>query len=136
MLAMKESDDPLNSTPENKLAMLRSLVESSSGSAAVRSNATTRAQRLTDIEATMKKIVLREAKRFCNCQPCTAVIDPDEFERELKKVCPVHGFRNLGGLVTLVCTEPTEKDRRIEQLKAAYFEKLRKHLLGAIGGSE
>ena len=123
--------DSSNSTSEKKLSMLRSLVESLPGSPAVRSNTKTRARRITDIQAAMHKLVLREAKRFCNCQPSTAVIDPDEFERELSKVCPVHGFRNLGVLVTVTCTEPTEEDKRIEQLKAPYFEKLRKHLLGS-----
>jgi hypothetical protein len=134
MRRIKQNDDASNSKSVSKLEMLKSLVRSLPSSPSVRSDVRNRARRLSDLEAAVTKITVHAARRFCSCRAITVVLDADVFERQLGGACPLHGFRNLGALVKVSCTEPDESDKRIEQLESIYFEKLRKHLLGGTGG--
>jgi hypothetical protein len=60
-------------------------------------------RRLAKVERELASRAGREEPRECNCRTET-VADPDkpeEFEPEMNRTCPAHGFRRLGLLVEI-----------------------------------
>jgi len=54
---------------------------------------------------------------------------PEEFEAEMKKKCPVHGFRHLGHIVAIRFVAPGRKDERgrLDELLDEYYALESKH---------
>ena len=61
-----------------------------------------REQRLVKMRAEITEVARREARPFCNCNQITVAFGrkPEEFEAEMKLVCPIHRRRSLGVIVT------------------------------------
>jgi hypothetical protein len=109
--------------PEHETAKLRSLLEvlqSQSGSRPV--NARKQQHRLEEIRAAITNLVNKEARKACCCRLCTAALDPEEFEAEMKRPCVIHGRRNLGHIVMVTCTSPVQDDLRLMELVRQYLQ--------------
>ncbi len=54
-------------------------------------------RRLARVERTLANIAKREEMADCICQEMTVVMpdQPEKFEAEMNRTCPVHGFRRL-----------------------------------------
>jgi hypothetical protein len=110
--------------PEDEMtAKLRSLLEvleSQSGSRPV--NARNQQQRLGKIRAAITNLVNKEARKICCCRVITVGYgnNPEEFEAEMKRLCAIHGRRNLGHIVTFTCTTPDQEDLRLLELVRQY----------------
>lgn len=63
--------------------------------------------RLRRIERIFTDLPKPEKPVNCNCRDLTAAHDenPDEFESEMNRKCPVHGFRQLGSIIRVKYVE-------------------------------
>jgi hypothetical protein len=60
-------------------------------------------RRLAKVERELSSRARREEARECNCRTVTVAHPdkPEEFEAEMNRTCPAHGFRRLGLLVEI-----------------------------------
>jgi hypothetical protein len=79
-----------------------------SGSKKVSGKISSLQKRLARVEQRLASIVQQaEPTPECNCRSVT-VADPDkpeEFKAEMNQRCPAHGFRRLGMLVSIKCSD-------------------------------
>jgi hypothetical protein len=84
-------------------------------------------KRMARVEQMLAHVAIAEELRKCICVKFTSVTanehELDEFESEMNRTCPVHGFRRLGVITTISCRESEEYARdnaRLDQLLAEY----------------
>ncbi len=87
-------------------------------------------RRLAKVEKTLAETVEQEKLASCICKvgaKCRPTIvrsdQPEEFEAEMNRKCPVHGFRHLDGpMIVIRLTDlPNERQRlRIDDLLDEY----------------
>jgi|SRR5579864_1884866 len=83
-------------------------------------------QRLVKMRAEIIKVAKKEARPFCNCKQITAAYGykPDEFEAEMKVVCPIHGRRKLGVIVPFLGLPYDDDDLRLLDMLDRYARSL------------
>jgi hypothetical protein len=83
-------------------------------------------QRLVKMRAEITKVAKKEARPFCNCKQITVAYGykPEEFEAEMKVVCPIHGRRNLGLIVPLLGLPYDDDDFRLLEMLDRYARSL------------
>ena len=83
-------------------------------------------QHLARLRAEITEVARKEARPFCNCNQITIAFGhkPEEFEEELKLVCPIHGRRNLGVIVPLMGLPFDDNDLRLIELLDRYSRSL------------
>jgi hypothetical protein len=93
-------------------------------------------RRLAKLEQECADRVRREELVDCNCPEIKSVVSflafgSKQFEAEMNKTCPVHGFRRLGSIVALNFVEPngteTEDSAKLSQLIDTYQIRLAQH---------
>ena len=97
---------------KDRLEQLRSLSqELKSGPTPQRDNSARRKRRLLKMDEEISSILQKELRPFCNCRQITVAVgwEWEEFAATMRTPCPVHGFRQLGGIYT-VCGYPSEGD--------------------------
>lgn len=68
-----------------------------------------RQKRLEKIEQKLANVLRQDALVNCTCLERLFVNSTEKLRSEMRKTCPVHGFRRLG-VVTLVSIGPKRKD--------------------------
>ena len=107
-----------------KLRALIQRVESRSNSSLL--TARNREQRLVKMRAEIAKLANKEARAFCNCNQITVAYGraPEDFEAEMKRVCPVHERRKLGVIVLAMCVPHRASELRLLELLDSYARSL------------
>jgi hypothetical protein len=107
-----------------KLRSLLNRLESQSSSRHL--TARNREQRLVKMREEITKVAKKEARPFCNCKQITAAYGckPEEFEAEMKLVCPIHGRRKLGVIVPFLGLPYDDDDLRLLELLDRYARSL------------
>jgi hypothetical protein len=82
-------------------------------------------KRLARVEQTLANIAKREKMANCICRDCTLVLphEPEKFEAEMNRTCPVHGFRRLGQIMQVVFIGPdgvAEESAKLDELLEIY----------------
>lgn len=98
---------------------MRSLIQRlESGANSSPLTARNREQRLAKIRTEITKLANKEARAFCNCNKITVAYgrEPEKFEAEMKRACPIHGRRNLGVVVSFMTNPHTDSDLRLLEL--------------------
>ena len=72
------------------------------------------ARRITKIERQIEKAAGEIRAKDCNCfqHVCAISGKLSEFEAEMTKTCPVHGFRRLRPPIVILDVGPDDPDRR------------------------
>src|SRR3989442_523478 len=91
-------------------------------------------KRLAKVEQKLVDVATEQESAKCNCRDFTFADEhcPEEFEAEMNRTCPAHGFRRLGGIVhtSYVAEEENPKLRHLleiyEQGKLAWKPDLSK----------
>lgn len=82
-------------------------------------------RRLAKAEQRGALIARRRKPAGCICDNTFFVVHgPEQFETEINRPCPAHGFRRLSDFVVFVPDEPERT--RLEELMAAYEARLAK----------
>jgi hypothetical protein len=80
-------------------------------------------KRLAKVERQLASIA-RDAPRECNCRSATVANPdhPEEFEAEMNRTCPAHGFRRLGWLAVIehIGRRGDERSAKLDQLLKTY----------------
>jgi len=67
-------------------------------------------KRLARVERVVADAARRERLTGCICKrhpfDRTLIISPEEFEAEMNRTCPVHGFRRMGELIIIEFVSP------------------------------
>ncbi len=63
-------------------------------------------KRLAKIERDLAQMETRKELAHCLCRKVTQALDPEEFEAEMNRTCPVHGVRRLGQLLIIRMINP------------------------------
>lgn len=88
-------------------------------------------RRLAKVENALAEAAEREKLADCICKvwgksPITWACSeqPEQFEAEMNRKCPVHGFRNLGHILpTIITDDPGERFRLHDLLDEYYARK-------------
>ena len=89
-------------------------------------------KRLTKIEQRLLDVA-REQLGDCNCRKfsCASASNLEEFEEEMNRPCPAHGFRNLGQIFHTVIVPLNdagrENDAKAEKLIKTYEARRARH---------
>lgn len=89
-------------------------------------------KRLKKAERKWADVAKREEIAYCICRTSMFPSEPDEFELEMNRPCPSHGFRRLGTVFHL-CTD-SAKTERMDELIAEYKRRLAEHEQSGDGG--
>jgi hypothetical protein len=86
-------------------------------------------RRLAKVEQKVADRVSREELANCICCEMTVLLPEDakEFEGEMNRTCPVHGFRRFGHILPVVCVnmDKTPHDVSAKLLRVLETYKLR-----------
>lgn len=96
-------------------------------------------RRLAKVEREAAKRARRKELANCNCEFLMVAVakDPEEFEAEMNRTCPAHGFRYLGPHLIRISfinrdkTE-TEKSLKLKALVDAYCLRLSQNSLSRL----
>lgn len=84
--------------------------------------------RLARVEQRLADKMQREGLADCICKETIVALQPDDFEAEMNRECPVHGLRELSGnliRIHLVDPDPSAvEDPRMDELMAIYDARL------------
>jgi hypothetical protein len=90
-------------------------------------NAASQRKRLREIQEEIKRIAKRLARPLCNCRGITVAESwrCDEFAKEMEIVCPIHGQRRLGAIVTVsgYPSAGNPGDHRLQELVREYWRR-------------
>lgn len=89
--------------------------------------------RLAIAERTFARIAKQAALATCICVDAVFPDNADEFEREMNRVCPVHGFRSLGQIDRIFYVNPDRsvvKDPKFDELTKIYEVRRARHIAG------
>ena len=87
-------------------------------------------RRLGRVDRTLARIAERAALANCICLDDMFVEDAEEFELEMNRPCPVHGFRSLGEIcwIDFISPDRTEvEDPKLDGLIKIYEERRARH---------
>ena len=106
-------------------------------------------KRLAKLEQEHADRVRRKRLRDCNCAEeklavALSMENIEDFEAEMNRTCPVHGFRSLGELVAIVFQAPsetrggtpTELSSKLLQLVDTYDLRLEQHSQSSVEPEE
>jgi hypothetical protein len=84
---------------------------------------------MAKVEQTLANLAEGESEAKCICKTMTVVFpdDAEEFEAEMNRTCPAHGFRRLGTIVRVrfVDADGTEPENaKLDQLLETYEARL------------
>jgi len=112
----------------------------------IRSSLRKRLAKLEQEQADRAKV---EELADCNCPEVKSVmpflaVSPEAFEAEMNKTCPVHGFRRLGPIHSIVFVEPngtyggvkTQESAKLLQLIDEYKLRLAQHSQSSVEPEE
>jgi len=108
-------------------AKLKSLIQRlEPGSNSSPLTARNREQQLVKMRAEIIKVAKKKAQPFCNCKQITVAYGykPEEFEAEMKVVCPIHGRRKLGVIVPFLGLPYDDDDLRLLDMLDRYARSL------------
>jgi hypothetical protein len=81
-------------------------------------------RRLAKVEQRLTDRARRKKLANCICREGTQAAEAEEFEVEMNRTCPVHGFRRLGKITPLVYVNPdktfTEDSAKLLKLIETY----------------
>lgn len=86
-------------------------------------------KRLANVEQGLATIAKQEGVSNCICSPATLALpdQPEEFEAEMNRKCPVHGFRRLGTIMRVRFVEADGtivESPKLDQLLETYEARL------------
>jgi hypothetical protein len=92
-------------------------------------------KRLAEVERRLRDVARRDQLANCNCQQLTSAFSSDNFEEEMNRPCPAHGFRDLGTIMhtvvvptnSLVREIEPEEDTKLQALIATYEARRARH---------
>jgi hypothetical protein len=83
-------------------------------------------KRLARVEKVLAQTAKQKELASCICQDLTFALphEAEQFEAEVNRTCPVHGFRRLGQILPVTFVKPdktyTEESIKLLQLVEAY----------------
>jgi hypothetical protein len=90
-------------------------------------------RRLAIAERTFARIAKQAALANCVCVDDFFPNNADDFEVEMNRVCPVHGFRSLGEIERIYFVNPDRsvvKDHKFDELIKIYEERRARYMAG------
>jgi hypothetical protein len=81
-------------------------------------------KRLAKVEQQLADRARRAELANCHCRGMTMVFTPEQFEAEMNRTCPAHGFRRLGTILAVGFVKPdktvTEESAKLMQRVETY----------------
>jgi|SRR4051812_19038520 hypothetical protein len=87
-------------------------------------------RRLAKAERTLAGIVKQAALKNCTCVDDISPNTAEEFEMEMNRPCPIHGFRSLGKIYRMFFINPDgteDEDPKFNELIKIYEERRARH---------